>query len=129
MFISYDLSLTDAEAEAFYRDCILPDIEDGTLGRIWLISDKDYYAQVYSARISITCEEEQQNSKSGHRRSADFYTHPLVTSRRTNAWLAKKGIVLHTEGETQLGDSGEVREPIRAAATPLSSVETNQPSW
>ena len=129
VFISYDLSLTDAEAEAFYRDCILPDIEDGTLGRIWLISDKDYYAQVYSARISITCEEEQQNSKSGHRRSADFYTHPLVTSRRTNDWLAKKGIVLHTEGETQLGESREVREPIRAATTPLSSVETNQPSW
>ena len=44
-------------------------------------------------------------------------------------WLAKKGIVLHTEGETQLGESREVREPIRAAATPLSSVETNQPSW
>ena len=129
VFLSYSLGLTEAEAEVFFRDCIQPDIEDGTLGRIWLISDKDYYAQVYSARISITCEEEQQNSKSGHRRSADFYTHPLVTSRRTNAWLAKKGIVLHTEGETQLGESREVREPIRAAATPLSSVETNQPSW
>ncbi|MBR5701324.1 MAG: ABC transporter permease, partial [Oscillospiraceae bacterium] len=128
VFITYNLSLTDTEAEAFYRDCILPDIEDGALGRVWLVSDADYYAQVYSAMISISCEEQQQNSKSGYRRSAaaDFYTHPLITSRRTNAWLAKKGIVLHTEGEICLGEPGEKRKPVLSAAVPLM-VETSQP--
>ena len=127
VYITYDLSLTDAEAEAFYRDCILPDIRDGDLGRIWLISDLDYYAQVYSAMISISCVEDQQNSKSGYRRSADFYTHPLVTSRRTNAWLAERGIILHTEGETQYIEPLVKKEPVPAAITP-SAVETSQPS-
>ena len=128
VFITYDLHLTEAEAEALYRDCILPDIQDGDLGRIWLISDRDYYAQVYSATIDISCMEDQQNSKSGYRRSAEFYTHPLLTSRRTNVWLAERGIVLHTEGEVNRIDPIEKREPKAAAAVPLA-VETSQPSW
>ena len=131
VYISYSLSLTEAEAEALYRDCILPDIRDGLLGRVWLISDGDYYAQVYSAMISISCYEENQNSKSGYRpdyrRSADFFTHPLVASRRTNAWLTERGLVLHTEGETRLAEPGERKTPVLTAATPIS-VETSQPA-
>ena len=126
VFFSYALGLTGAEAEAFYRDCIQPDIQDGTLGRIWLITDRDYYKNVYSAMISISCYEENQNSKSGYRRSDEFFTHPLVTSRRTNAWLEERGFVLHTEGETRLYDPGE-KTPVLAAAVPLS-VETSQPN-
>ncbi len=127
VFLSYDLHLTEAEAEAFYRDCILPDILDGDLGRIWLITDRDYYSQVYSAMIYINCREDQLNSKLGSHPSVDFYTHPLVTSRRTNAWLTGKGVVLHTEGEIHLGESAERKESVLSAAVPLT-VETNQPA-
>ena len=43
------------------------------------------------------------------------------------AWLAERGIVLHTEGEVSRIDPIEKREPKAAAAVPLA-VETSQPS-
>ncbi|HPS75298.1 MAG TPA: hypothetical protein PLD83_02540, partial [Oscillospiraceae bacterium] len=43
------ITLTPAQAEELYSQAILPDVDSGTLGRIWLMtSGSDYYAKVYA---------------------------------------------------------------------------------
>lgn len=85
-----NLYLTAEEAYALYTECILPDIADGTLGRIWLVSDEDYYDTVYNCSISL---ELRQRSNNGMDYDY-FYTVPTVESVRTNAWLTEHGVVL-----------------------------------
>jgi len=51
-YLNYDL--TPEQAEQLYNDCILPDINDGVLGRIWLSSSSsDYLSKVYALNIGI----------------------------------------------------------------------------
>lgn len=45
----YDL--TPTEQAAFYNDCILPDIEDGTLGYLNIVENDDYANSKYDCRI------------------------------------------------------------------------------
>lgn len=93
------LSLTSEEANELYYECILPDILDGTLGKIWLIYDADYYDTVYACTINIECNERSGSGGDGKYDYQYFYTVPTVDSSRTNAWLRERGVVLHTEGE------------------------------
>lgn len=98
----YDYSLTPAETQELYNDCILPDIADGTLGRIWLIADDEYRNTVYSASVYIYASDP---SRGDSERGADyFYTVPTVDSSRTNAWLKAHGVIMHTVAEVGGGD-------------------------
>lgn len=97
-----ELILTAEEANAFYYECILPDIKDGTLGRIWLIYDEDYLNTVYACTINFECNERSSEGEYTYQR---FYTVPTVDSTRTNAWLREHGVDLHTESEFQYGDN------------------------
>ena len=97
---------TAEELEELYYTCILPDIADGTLGRIWLITDGDYYSTVYNANINIDGRIPRPKSKMGEYAYEPylyeyFDTHPTVDSVRTNAWLREHGIPLHTHAEFQ----------------------------
>ena len=47
------VQLTVEEAMELYRDCILPDMRDGTIGIVWYRMDDDYYNSVYDCRIEI----------------------------------------------------------------------------
>ena len=85
-----NLNLTPEEAYELYSECILPDIDDGTLGRVWLIMDDDYYNTVYDCSISF---ELRQPGNEGTRYDY-FYTVPTVDSTRTNAWLTEHGVSL-----------------------------------
>ena len=85
-----NLNLTPEEAYELYSECILPDIDDGTLGRVWLIMDDDYYNTVYDCSISL---ELRQPGNEGTRYDY-FYTVPTVDSTRTNAWLTEHGVSL-----------------------------------
>lgn len=87
------LQLTDAEAYELYTECILPDIADGTLGRIWLFTDETYARSIYNCQIEMEF----------HHRNADnttdshwFHTTPTPESFRTNAWLEAHGVKLET---------------------------------
>ncbi len=97
------LYLTAAEAYELYTECILPDIADGTLGRIWLVLDKDYYDTVYNCSISL---ELRQKRGSGELEYDYFYTVPTVDSLRTNAWLTEHGV------ELTFYDYGEQLDPV-----------------
>ncbi|HHU22798.1 MAG TPA: ABC transporter permease [Clostridiales bacterium] len=87
--------MTDQEAMALYYGCILPDIADGTLGRIWLVQNDDYYNTVYDCFIEINL---AMRKPDGSYINEYFHTVPTVDSERTNAWLKERGIELHPVG-------------------------------
>lgn len=105
-------TLTSEEAEELYTQCILPDMADGTIGRVWLITDEEYKNTVYAARISIEArvprEAQAWNGLNAEgviyygppEYSYDyFYTVPTVNSVRTNRWLESHGVILRTVAE------------------------------
>ncbi len=87
------LELDAAEALELYRDCILPDMRDKTIGLVWYRTDEEYYNSVYNCRIGINAELQGDSFTS-------FYTVPTVYSERTNAWLLDHGVELKTLAET-----------------------------
>lgn len=100
---------TPTELTELYETCVVPDIEDGILGRVWYITDEEYENTVYNARIYIELRQ-PITDRIGHSGTgpeyavgeysyATFYTTPTVDSWRTNAWLEKHGVVLHTIAE------------------------------
>ena len=95
-FRSGVLNLRPEEAYEFYATCILPDLEEGSLGRIYLVEDEDYAKNIYNIRIELAVGERDAE---GNHRTAFFYTYPTVNSRRTNQWLTEHGVVLETYWE------------------------------
>lgn len=87
------LQLNDAEAYELYTECIVPDIADGTLGRIWLFTDEDYARSIYNCRIEM---EFHHRNADGSTDSHWFHTTPTPESFRTNAWLEAHGVKLET---------------------------------
>ena len=90
-----EMPVSAEELYELYTQCILPDIADGTLGRIWLIQDDAYSRTVCDASIYFEC---TGPGRGGSYQS--FYTVPTVDSARTNAWLSAHGVTLLTVGET-----------------------------
>lgn len=90
-------NLTDAEVMELYYECILPDISDGSLGRIWLIQNSDYYETVYNCTININLGEKWPSGKYTHE---NFYTYLTIDSFRSNNWLAQHDITPMLMGET-----------------------------
>lgn len=112
-YFIYELYLTPAEAAELYQTCCLPDIADGTLGRVSILDDGWYENEFYNARIHIEAREpdddgtnagypvaEPTPTANGRYRYVRFSTMPTVDSVRTNAWLREHGLTLHTNGET-----------------------------
>ena len=98
VYFEYPLSLDPREAEALYRDCIRPDLEEGYLGKVWVLPSREQEETEYSARIEFYWELTHERAPSDRDR---LTVSPTVYSQRTNAWLAERGIVLHTAGEVQ----------------------------
>ena len=110
----YQLELTAEEAYELYTECILPDIAEGTLGRIWIITDEEYRDTVYNVQISMGVQQprpdwavtgivaaeyataEAAYDKEFPYQYDHFSTVPTVNSRRTNAWLESHGVPLET---------------------------------
>lgn len=98
------LELTAEEAAQLYNDCVLPDIASGGLGRIWLITDDDYYDNVYDASIQISYYRPGITDSETTRAAYYFSTTPTVKSVRTNAWLAERGVELYLMGTLYGGE-------------------------
>ena len=94
MYNGEQIELTAGEALELYRDCILPDMRDRTIGLVWYRTDEAYYESVCDCRIEIEVVAPDS-------RQISFYTVPTIWSERTNAWLAEHGIELKTIAETQ----------------------------
>ena len=87
------LALSDEEAYELYTECIVPDIADGTLGRVWLFTDENYAKGIYNCQIEM---EFHHRNADGTTDSHWFHTTPTPESRRTNAWLTEHGVELET---------------------------------
>lgn len=46
-------ALSAEQAEEFYRDCLLPDIADGAMGRLWMVYNDEYYDTVSNVSVTI----------------------------------------------------------------------------
>ncbi len=98
LYLDYTLSLNAREAEALYRDCLVPDLEAGTLGKVWLLPGREQEAAEYAAGIELRWERRLED---GDYDRDDLTLYPTVDSRRTNAWLEGRGLRLHTVGEVR----------------------------
>jgi ABC-2 type transport system permease protein len=84
-----EIRLTPEEAYELYRSCILPDIDDGALGRVWIVMDDSYLDTVCAAAIHI---ELMQREPDGDYTKEYFDTTLTVDAERTAAWLKGRGI-------------------------------------
>lgn len=91
------MQLSAEDAYELYSTCVVPDIDDETLGGIWLNSNsEDYLNTVYACRIIINF---SQRVADGEYEYSYFETTATVNSQRTNQWLKEHGIELITQGE------------------------------
>lgn len=92
------LALTPDEAYHLYNECILPDIDDGTLGKIWLTPDDTYYNSVYDCTVSFSLVTQlgEDNYESDY-----FYTTLTVNAQRTLSWVREHGITPVTMGQSR----------------------------
>ena len=88
------LLLTRQEAFELYSECILPDLLEGSLGRLWLVEDESFARSIYNLRFEMTLTLLGENGRTDE--YAYFYTVPTVNSHRTNAWLEARGVKLET---------------------------------
>ncbi|MBR1497430.1 MAG: hypothetical protein IJ617_07385 [Oscillospiraceae bacterium] len=121
IFADYIFSFTMPEFWELYSECVLPDIAEGSLGRVWVLTDEHYADTVYAARIEIGARERNPDvtsprvvneyglyptdSGDGYDH-ASFYTVPTVDSYRTVRWLNEHGVALYTEGESGSASGG-----------------------
>lgn len=111
-----ELPLTAEQACELYNDCIVPDMRDCAIGRVWL-TDADYFDSAMQCSVSFNLVKPEQSGgnavilPSGRQEYAaaeglnyineHFYTTPTVFSLRTNAYLEKLGVELYSVGECE----------------------------
>ena len=102
----YEWHFTPAQMTELYETCILPDIADNTLGKVWIIGGEEYRETVYSAEIEIHAEtpitDRAAEGVDAPMEYVYFDTTPTVDSVRTNAWLTAHGVKLHTLAEAEV---------------------------
>jgi len=81
-----DFELSSQQAYELYTECILPDMSDGALGKIWLVQTEDYYSGVYDCTINFSVEKRlaDNNYKGDY-----FYTTLTLSAERTKQWIAE----------------------------------------
>ncbi|NLH01250.1 MAG: hypothetical protein GX488_05020 [Clostridiales bacterium] len=94
-----NIELPAEQAYELYSQCIIPDINDGTLGKVWFETDSYYMKNVFDCTINFSI---QQRIKDNNYNSDYFYTTLTVDSARTYKWIREKlGINLCSMGESK----------------------------
>ena len=76
----------------------MPDIDDGVLGKVWLVTDDAYMNNVYDCTVNFSVNE---RIKEDQYNNDYFYTTLTVDSQRTNKWISDNyGLTLSTMGES-----------------------------
>ena len=110
VYFEYCYGFPLSEMYQLYSDCIVPDLADGTLGRVWILPDNnpDYDNTSYLARIEIDFRRPAVSRQgisplyTGDYDAEYFYTVPTVDASRTLRWLAEHGVEpLHLAGEVK----------------------------
>lgn len=108
VLFNYEWNFTPRQMAELYETCLVPDVADGTLGRVWIIEDEEYSNTAYTTEIRIsarqklvTADERYYDMETVYEpySYAHFYTTPTVDSVRTNAWLAEHGVRQYTLAE------------------------------
>ena len=118
IWLNYTLELNRQEAWELYESCVLPDIADNALGRIWVLQGSDYAATVCAASVEVDARWPDENERrtpelvydgtpgtlpmavaEDGTRYYGFSTTPTVDSARTNAFFAAHGLHVSTIGE------------------------------
>lgn len=97
-----DTELSKNQALELY-DCILKDMDEGTIGRIWLYGGREYETTVFDANISFDLTELIGDAKYVSDR---FWTVPTKNSNWTNGYLKTLGIEFMTIAES----NGRIQE-------------------
>lgn len=116
----YAWDFTPEEMWELYSECILPDLAEGKIGKLWIVEDEEYMNTVYSARITIDMWYVPENATSDREMTSaatvpsptveygpmaenmatySFSITPTAESGRTTEWLVEHGVILHTVGE------------------------------
>lgn len=111
--------LTAEEMYELYTDCIVPDMNDECIGRVWLETDEEYLDTVYDCTVNFEIKvyvgDSAVNAGVQTTRPAavgdeytyyHFYTTPTKNSTRTTAWLKAHGIEPATLAETEKYEQG-----------------------
>ena len=121
------LNLTAQEMVELYESCIIPDIDEHALGRIWLIIDSDYYDNVYACQIRMELSQRRQQGDYLY----DYFNTTLTKqAQRTLEWLTAKGIQPVTQGEADTirrsfdGDNAEKYGYDGSVLVPTAAAET-----
>ena len=113
-----NIELSPEKAYQLYSECIVPDMDDGLLGKIWIVTDDNYQNTVYDCTVNFSVE---QRIKDNEYNSDYFYTTLTASAKRTNKWIADNyGLVLATMGESsaiQYGNSDASDYAKKAAAS------------
>ena len=91
--------ISPADWVELFNDCILPDIADGTLGRIDLIEDREYAENKYNASITVYLygsSDEMLNSPNLYRPNNELRIYPTVAAERTTQFFLDHGIQFPT---------------------------------
>jgi ABC-2 type transport system permease protein len=84
-----EVQLTPEEAYELYSRCILPDIDDGALGRVWIVPDDSYLDTVCAAAVHIELIQREPDGDY----TKDYFDITLTAdAERTVAWLKERGI-------------------------------------
>lgn len=93
------------EMVELYETCIQPDIADGTLGRVYILSDGAYYRETTGVEIYIDAKQvvvadgKSDPNAPGVEETIENYHHfqttVTVDSSRTNAWLKAHNIPVY----------------------------------
>jgi ABC-2 type transport system permease protein len=90
------VELTAEQASELYNDCIIPDVEKGALGKLWVVKDDEYYNEVYACEIYI---ESGKRMEDGEYVYTNISIEPTVDSKLTNSFIEKLGVKLLRTGE------------------------------
>ena len=92
------IQLTPRAMYQLYTECIIPDLQDGTLGRLYITDDDAYANEVYNLTINMELYDLESAAKTDYHGNLweYFFTHPTIYSARTNAWLTGHGVRLET---------------------------------
>ncbi len=121
------IELSPRAAVELYQDCIVPDIEAGALGKVWLVADEDYYSTVYDCTFRLSLDERQADRTYT---SDYFYTTLTVKATQTRAWLEAnvEGLELATMGESSEKQMREYPESYYANEKAEYAKEYGYPS-
>lgn len=80
--------LEASQLKELYENCIVPDIRDGAMGKIWFVTDDSYYNTVCDCSISLELRERRIDKVGTYSYKYDYFdTTVTMNARRTIGWL------------------------------------------